>query len=145
MRPCTIRKARASDAADIRRLVRELAAGDGETSPITVRTVISYLKNPSCRIFVAEEAGTILAMASISIRPSLFHAGKSCVIEELVVSVEHRGRGIGGDLVSRAVQEAKKAGCAEISVSTEKKNKPAIALYKSRGMKEEYLYLEKHF
>jgi ribosomal protein S18 acetylase RimI-like enzyme len=129
-------------------------------APVTTRTVAAYLKNRSGRIYVAEEmpgrspsrrqpdangAGGILGMASVSLRPSLFHAGTSCVIEELVVGGGHRGRGIGGRLVSRAVQEAKRAGCAEISVSTEKTNGRAIALYKSRGLKDEFLYLEKHF
>ncbi len=140
-----IRRARASDAAAVCRLVQELAADGGESSPVTTRTVASFLKNPSCTIFVAVVAGEVLGMASISFRPSLFHAAKSCVIEELVVTASWRGRGIGGKLVARAVQEARKTGCAEISVSTEKTNRRAIGLYKSRGLSEEYLYLEKHF
>lgn len=143
--PLFIRRARASDAAAVCGLVQELAADGGESSPITTRTVSSYLRNRSCVIFVAVEAGEVLGMMSLLFHPSLFHAGTSCVIEELVVGAAHRGRGIGGKLVARAVQEAGKAGCAEISVSTEKTNRRAIGLYKSHGLSEEYLYLEKHF
>jgi ribosomal protein S18 acetylase RimI-like enzyme len=144
-RAYTIRKAEERHAAQIRLLIRELAASGGEKSPVTVKSILAYLRSPDSRILVAERDGTLLGMLSYSIRSSLFHAGESCTIEELVVSAEHRGRGIGGRLLSRAIREAEKRGCAEVSLSTEKDNARAISLYKKHGLTEEFLYLEKHF
>jgi ribosomal protein S18 acetylase RimI-like enzyme len=140
----TIVNAEPKHAARISALVRELAEEEGESSPVTEAFVLSYLKDTDVCILLAEEGGEALGMISLSFRQNLFHAGLSCTIEELVVGKSARGKGIGGSLLDIALETADKRDCAEVSVSTEKDNAAAIALYKGRGMTDEFLYLEKH-
>ena len=56
-------------------------------------------------------------------------------IEELFVSENSRKKGVGAALVKKAVKELKKMKVAAIFVTTGKKNKKAIRLYKSAGFK----------
>lgn len=56
-----------------------------------------------------------------------------------------RGRGIGRALVARVVSEGARAGWAEVSVSTGRDDRAALALYRGQGRDEEYVLLEKRF
>ena len=70
-------------------------------------------------------------MLSFSIRPDLFHGAPSCLIETLVVRPQARGSGVGNALMAECLAIARKAGCAEASVSTMQDNLKAIEFYKS--------------
>lgn len=139
-----IRQAQAGDEPAIVALIKELAETGGESSPITPAYIETYLASGS-RVLLAEENGQAAGLISYSIRPNLYHAGDSCLIEELVVRAGHRGRGIGGALLSRLLEQLAAAGCAEVSVSTETDNEGARRFYKSHGLVDEAVFLEKHF
>ena len=149
--PIEIRPAAPHDSPDIVRLVKELA-GD-EPCDLTEEFAREYLAFPGCGILLAQETaagatsktGRVLGMLSYSIRPNLFHAGNGCLIEELVVKGDARGRGVGGLLVDAILQIAESLGCEEISVSTMPDNTGAIRFYKSHGFEDEAVYLERHF
>ena len=140
-----IRPAVPADAAEVVRLVKELAANEDETSALTAQTVQSYLNFPGCRILLACEGSDVLGLLSCSMRPNLYHAADGCLIEELIVDARARSRGIGGMLVSAVMELAEKAGCAEISVSTMPDNSGAIRFYKGHGFEDEAVFLERHF
>jgi GNAT superfamily N-acetyltransferase len=58
------------------------------------------------------------AIITVSVRWSLFYGGEVAIIEDLVVDEAHRGRGIGGTLVSFAedkIIEARKAKAVEVN------------------------------
>jgi ribosomal protein S18 acetylase RimI-like enzyme len=67
------------------------------------------------------------------------------LIEELVVSANWRGHGIGSALMNALLRHLRKQGCAEVSVTTMPDNAGAIRFYQSHGLTDEALYLEKHF
>lgn len=140
-----IRKSVSSDAPEIVRLIHELAESMNEESPVTEKYVKKYLDNPSCNILVAVSGEKVISLISYSLKPCLFHASDSCLIEELVVDKEYRKQGIAGRLIEKLMDEVKSKQCAEISVSTELNNEAAIAFYKKHGLKDEFLFLEKHF
>ncbi|MGE5580153.1 MAG: N-acetyltransferase family protein [Bacillota bacterium] len=151
-----VRPATVDDVPKIAALVRELAAGIGESSPVTAAYVAAYLQFPSNGILVAEDAppcpGTntdggpqLVGLISFSVRPSLFHAADSALIEELVVAAGHRGRGIGGALVESLLAKLEKDGCAEVSVTVMPDNEGALRFYRAHGLVDEAVYLEKHF
>jgi ribosomal protein S18 acetylase RimI-like enzyme len=140
-----IRRATESDADAVVALVRELAAGMSESTPLGAPGARAYLSNPACAVFVGERGGRVLGMASLSVRPSLYH-GRDCgLVEELVVTAEERGLGLGRALLEAAVREAERRGCAEVSVSTLPGNAAALSLYRSAGLTDEAVLLEKHF
>lgn len=140
-----IRQAAAGDQAAIAALIRQLAQSIGETSPITEAYVALYLSSPGSQVLLAEEEGRTVGLLSYSVRPNLYHAGDCGLIEELIVHPGYRRRGIARALLSDVLGRLRTAGCAEVSVSTLPENEPAKRLYRSFGLVDEALVLEKHF
>ncbi|HNS52915.1 MAG TPA: GNAT family N-acetyltransferase [Anaerolineae bacterium] len=125
-------------------LIRALGeAGDYE-SPIREEDAARYLASPGCGVLLAEEDGGAVGLLSYSIRFDLFHAANSCLIDELVVAEGRRGQGIGGALLDEVLRRARSAGCVEVSVTTMPDNAGAQALYRSKGLDEEAVFLEMH-
>lgn len=73
------------------------------------------------------------------------HAAGSGLIEELIVSGSARGRGAGSALLADLLRRLAAAGCAEVSVSTMPDNEGAKRFYRSHGLVDEAVFLEKHF
>ena len=81
----TLRDATVADTPAVVALIHELAESGGEHSPLTPEFAASYLGNPASRILLAEVDGQVVGLLSYSIRPDLYHAGHTALIEELVV------------------------------------------------------------
>jgi ribosomal protein S18 acetylase RimI-like enzyme len=139
-----IRDARPADAQGIAAIIQETAAEDKEHSPVTEAYVKEYIAAPGSGILLAEAEGAAAGLLSYSIRPGLFHAAPSCLIELLLVRREMRGRGAGSALLKALLSRAGALGCAEVSVSTMPDNAGAIRFYRRHGLTEEALFLEKH-
>ncbi len=140
-----IRTVRPQEIPAVCALVRELAATLDETSPITEDTVRAFLEHAGCGILVCETDGRVTGMLSYSVRMNLYHARPVCTIEELGVTAEHRGAGIGGALVSELFGRMRALGCAEVSVTVMPSNREALRFYREHGLTDEAVYLEKHF
>jgi ribosomal protein S18 acetylase RimI-like enzyme len=140
-----IREATPVDTAVVVRLITELASSISEKSSITEEYVKKYLTSPSSKVLLAEIQGRTVGLLSYSVRPDLYHASNTALIEELVVLEEFRSRGVGSALMSELFSRLSACGCAEVSLSVLKDNLKAIRFYQSQGMTDEALYLEKHF
>ena len=145
MGTANIRVAIRSDASVIVRLIGEHAAAAGERTPVTEAYVDTYLACPASTILLAEVQNRVVGLLSYSVRPDLFHAGPSCLLEELVVEETMRGQGIGSVLVAELFSRLALLACAEVSVAVMPANHGAIKFYRRHGLAEEALYLEKHF
>lgn len=141
----TIKPASDEDSSAITRLIAELAKDFGETSPITPNYAAKYLKTPGSYVLLAEADRQVVGLLSYSIRANLYHAGDTCLIEELIVQQSHRGRGVGGQLLDALFQQLVSLNCVEVSVTTLPENQKAIDFYKSHGMVDEAILLERHF
>ena len=139
-----IRDALPADARAVTALVRGMAEEDKEHSPITEAYVAEYRAAPGSGILVAELEGSPAGVLSYSIRPGLFHAAPSCLIELLWVRADARGRGAGRTLLKMLLARAAALGCAEVSVSTMPGNAGAIRFYRRHGLTEEAVFLESH-
>lgn len=140
----TIRAAGPGDSADIVDLVRGHALASGEDSPLTGEYVARYLASPAGGILLAEMGGQAAGLLSYSLRPDLYHAGNSCLIEELIVREEKRGQGIGSRLVAELFARLAGEECAEVSVAVMPENLHAIDFYRLHGMADESVFLELH-
>jgi ribosomal protein S18 acetylase RimI-like enzyme len=140
-----IRISSVDDAEEAARMIKQLAAQEGEESAVDAAYVREFLSFPGCGILMAKRDGKSLGLLSYSIRPNLYHARESCLIEEFVVDEKARGQGIGTMLIKMVMELANGKGCAEISVSTMPDNANAIRFYRSRGFEDEAVYLERHF
>src|SRR5512139_1631999 len=137
----SIRSARPSDAGRIVQLIHQM----GPDSPLTEDYVLHYLSGTERGILLAcldEQAAGLL---SYSVRADLYHAGNCVLIEELVVDIGVRGQGIGGALMEAVLEKAAGLGCRELSLAVMPDNEAAIHLYKTHGLVEEAIYLERHF
>lgn len=140
-----IRKAELQDATSIIQLIAELAAADNERSSLTPDYVEKYLASPVSQILVAERHGQVVGLLSYSIRPDLYHAGNSCLIEELVVHEQVRGQGVGSALLTELLERLSAVECAEVSLAVMPDNTQALRFYRRHGLTDEAIFLEKHF
>jgi ribosomal protein S18 acetylase RimI-like enzyme len=141
----TIRSAQTEDATSVVRLISEMAGMDGDSGPIDQEYVTYYLSCPHSYALLAEAEGQVIGLLSYSIRPNLYHAGDACLIEQLIVQEGARGRGVGSALVTELLRRLTELGCVEVSVSAMPDNEGAIRFYRSHGLTEEAVLLEKHF
>jgi GNAT superfamily N-acetyltransferase len=142
--PTAVHPARPADAEAVARLIRELAATIGESSRVNSSRVRRWLQTPGCGALVAVETGAVVGTRTYTVRPNLYHALPVFLIEELVVHAGSRGKGLGRALLDTAIKIARGKGCAEISVSTESGNTSAQTLYRSAGLTDESVLLERH-
>jgi GNAT superfamily N-acetyltransferase len=58
-----------------------------------------YIEESNYWIYGCEEGGVILGIITVSLRWALVYEGKVTIIEDLIVDKDHRGKGIGRQLV----------------------------------------------
>ena len=141
----TVREATSQDTATIVQLIVDLAAMIGERTSLSEAYVEEYLQFPGSKALLGEVDGQVAGLISYTLRPNLYHAGETCLIEELVVCQEARGQGVGRSLLTELFSRLESVGCIEVSVSTMPDNVGAIRFYKAHGMLDEAILLEKHF
>lgn len=128
-----IRPATKEDCARIMELVRELALYEKAPEQVTVSLEhfmeSGFGKNPVWWAFVAEENNNILGFALYYIRYSTWK-GQRMYLEDILVTEEARGKGIGGLLMDRLILEAKEKGFSGMMWQVLEWNEPAINFYK---------------
>jgi len=139
-----VREATVNDVDQIIRLIRILAESYGEHSPVSAGYVVEYLSIPGCGILLAQQSEEVTGLLSYSIRPDLYHAGDTCRIDELVVAAEFRSQGVGSALLSELMKRLQDRRCVEVSVSVIPDNLRAQNFYRSHGLIEQVIFLEKH-
>lgn len=66
--------------------------------------------------------------------------GNVCELKRMFLEQAYRGKGLGGQMMEKAILEAKKLGYEKIRLDSLRSMKPAIALYKGFGFKEVEAY-----
>ena len=84
-------------------------------------------------ILLARESESVTAMVSLLYTVSTALGAKVALLEDMVVSQRHRGQGIGGSLLKRAIAHAKAQGCRRITLLTDRDNSRARSLYAREG------------
>jgi len=77
--------------------------------------------------------GAAVAVAYLNFQWSLEHGGLSAWLEELFVKPEHRGSGLGGQLLAAACAHAAERGCAAVDLEVEEAHPRAARLYERAG------------
>ena len=143
-----IRLARDSDVKAILKLVLELIDVMKNKDMFDISSVPDNLKmifnNNNAHFLVAEEGESIIGFAHFTTRLTILHPGPSAIVEEIAVSADKRGQGVGEKLLSAVVENCGKIGCSEVEVSTEKGNEKASAFYRKMGFDEDAVLFEKH-
>ena len=131
-----IRKGRIEDMPRVLELIQELAVF--EKQPDAVQVTVSDLErdgfgsHPLFQILVAEVDGEIPGIALFYNRFSTWK-GKTIHLEDLIVSEQYRGSGIGMQLYQAVMEEAKKQNVRRVEWNVLDWNTPAISFYEKTG------------
>ncbi len=141
-----VRQASAKDCQDILNLVKELAVYEGERPEEVVKTTEKELKedgfgdNPLYKCLVAEATQKatqkvddhkpqVIAYAMYFNTYSSWQ-GKMMYLEDLYVSPQHRGKGVGKALYSKVAKIAFESSCRRLQWVTQAFNVNALQFYK---------------
>lgn len=128
-----IRKAVKADCPRILALIRELALYEKAPHEVTVTLEemedAGFGSQPTWEAFVAEEEGVIQGLALYYIRYSTWK-GRRVYLEDLIVTEEMRGKGIGKLLFERVLEEGKSKGYSGMAWQVLDWNEAAINFYK---------------
>ena len=129
----TVRPAAKEDCARIMELVHELAVFEKAPEMVTVDLEhfeeSGFGPNPVWWAYVAEVNGLIVGFALYYIRYSTWQ-GQKMYLEDILVTEEWRGKGIGRMLMERLLQTAAERKFKGVSWQVLDWNTPAIDFYK---------------
>lgn len=131
-----IRPSQKQDMPEVLRLIQELATFEKQPDAVEISVAdlehYGFCSQPSFRCFVAEIGQHIVGMALVYTRFSTWK-GTVLHLEDLIVSQEMRGKGIGKALLDEVVKYAKTLDVKRISWEVLDWNEPAITFYKNQG------------
>ena len=132
----TIRPARKEDMATVLKLINELAVFEKESNVVEVTVAdlekSGFGKEKLFHCFVAEKEDAIVGMALVYPRYSTWK-GPIIHLEDLIVTEEMRGSGLGTALLNEVVKYGDEIGVKRISWEVLDWNEPAINFYESKG------------
>jgi GNAT superfamily N-acetyltransferase len=133
MEQLVIRKGTEADLPAVLELIRELALF--EKAPEQVTNTLSAMKQdafgskPVFDFHVAELSGHVVGMAVYFVKYSTWK-GKGLYLDDLMVTEQHRGKGIGSALFNAYMKEAMMMGAKQAHWQVLDWNEPAIRLYR---------------
>jgi GNAT superfamily N-acetyltransferase len=134
--------ARRAQRADLPRLLELLAddalgknrEGVGSDDPAYSRAFDVIDRDPNQQLLVAELDGRVVGMLQVTYVPGLSRRGAwRANIESVRVDSSVRGRGIGGWLMARALEHARKRGCRIAQLTSDKRRDQAHRFYAKLG------------
>ncbi|HEY4722675.1 MAG TPA: GNAT family N-acetyltransferase [Anaerolineae bacterium] len=129
-----IREAVEADLPSILALYSEV--GDAQVLPPdrATATFERMKMYPDYHVYVATIDGTIVGTFALLIVDNLAHLGApSGVVEDVVVSAERRGQGIGKQMMQFAMGRCRERGCYKMALSSNITREAAHRFYESLG------------
>ncbi len=92
------------------------------------------LDNPSLgRLFVLRIGGKVAGMANALITVSTAEGARVLLLEDVIVSREHRGGGLGRRLIEHVLQWAREQGMTRVTLLADRDNHAALDFYRKLG------------
>lgn len=102
-----------------------------QPSTLSEQTLRAVLDDSASRLYLLEEENRVVGMLTLGIYHS--PTGSKGWIEDVVVDDACRGRGYGRMLVAHAIEEARKAGVAQLMLTSNPLRIAANKLYQQMG------------
>lgn len=133
----TLRRATPDDAELVLRFIRELAEYEREPDAVeaTARGLRQQLSSPAppFECLLAELSGKPCGFALFFHNYSTWRGRAGIYLEDLFVSEQARGRGVGRALLAEVARIAVARGCARLEWAVLDWNQPAIDFYRALG------------
>ena len=128
-----IRPCRREDFVEVVRLLRQLWPGKPLDETALQVVFERSLASASHVCLCATDGQRVVGFGSLTVKNTLWHEGWLGNVDELVVDVEHRGRGIGTQLLERLVAVAREKGCRRVELDSAFHRKEAHRFYERNG------------
>ena len=127
----TLRDLGVADAEALVALYQHLNPGDPPPSPEAARGAFAH---PGLRHFGRFAGDRLIASCNLAVIPNLTRGGRSYgVIENVVTQADHRGQGHGQAVIQHALQQAWRAGCYKVVLTTSRQDPAVWAFYERCG------------
>ncbi|HEY0666494.1 MAG TPA: GNAT family N-acetyltransferase [Gallionella sp.] len=143
MRSVRIDFACAADLPHLADLLAELFTLESDFKPgrdRQLRGLQLILDEPaSGRLFVLRVAGKVAGMANALITISTAEGGKVLLLEDVIVSREHHGGGLGRQLMEHVLSWAQAQGMTRVTLLADRDNHGAQAFYRKLGLEPSHM------
>lgn len=135
----TTRLARAEDLPEVHRMLIALSGSAARITPPVLARIA--LEGRAARLLVAHRVDSPqrhpVGFALMLVGRNMVAGADWGVVEQLYVQVPDRGRGIGRALLAAAREEAAKAGCAGVTVSSRPETDGSALSWRALGLDQE--------
>ncbi len=133
-RPITIRPAEAGDDEAIASLLAEL--GYPQTPDQVSRKLAELARYPSTHVLVATNVDHVVGVGTLNFIPLLHQQERIARVSALAVTENHRGKGVGHELMRAFENIAREAGCPRLEVTSNLRRAGAHGFYERMGYEE---------
>ena len=138
----TFRQARESDLEYLILMLADDALGSQREDPsgsLNQRYIDAFkaiTKDPNNELIVLQLGDKVVGMLQLTFIPCLSHIGsRRCLIENVRVASDYRGRGIGATIIKWVIDRATERHCCMVQLTSDKQRPDAIRFYESHGFK----------
>ncbi|MDD2266909.1 GNAT family N-acetyltransferase [Sulfuricurvum sp.] len=128
-----IRYAYAEDIEAMTELLSELFAIEDDflIDPAKQKQGLELLlQKPDAKVLIATDSNRIIGMVSMQCLISTAGGARVGLIEDMIITFEYRGMGIGSLLLDSMIEEAGELGYARLSLAVDRRNDAALDFYK---------------
>jgi len=139
-----VRIADARDAEEVARLLvafRDFYDSDWPSANAFLAVVERLMDDRKTEFLLGSttEAGPPQAVCQLRFRLSVWTAADDCWVEDLFVSEEARGSGLGAAMIEASFERARVRGCRRIELDVDAGNEPAVGLYTAKGFQQKHV------
>ncbi len=132
-----IEKATPADIPALSELLSALFSQEAEFTPNSeaqAKGLNQIIGNPEVgAVLVAREGGQVVGMVNLLFTVSTALGEQVALLEDMVVSSQARGAGVGSELLDQAISFARAQGCKRITLLTDRENESAQRFYGKKG------------
>jgi GNAT superfamily N-acetyltransferase len=141
----TYRDATAGDLGFIVRLIVEdsVVPTNDEPNrpdhPSYLAALEAIARDPNQQLVIAEYEGQVVGTLQLTFIPGIARLGElRCLVEAVHIASTHRNLGLGGEMISWAIEQARARGCGLMQLTSNKKRLDAHRFYERLGFKKSH-------